>query len=37
MTTLVVAAAIFTFQSNFWVNLHQFLHTEANGAPRGGP
>ena len=29
MTFLVVAAAIFTFQNNFWVNLHQFLHAEA--------
>ena len=35
MTTLVIAAAIFTFQNNFWVNLHQFLHTEANRRASG--
>jgi hypothetical protein len=35
MTTLVTAAAIFTFQNNFWVNLHQFLHSEANGGAFG--
>jgi len=29
MTALLIAAAIFTFQNNFWVNLHQFLHAEA--------
>ena len=35
MTTLVIAAAIFIFQNNFWVNLHQFLHREANGGAFG--
>jgi hypothetical protein len=35
MTTLIVAAAIFTFQNNFWVNLHQFLHTEASRRASG--
>jgi hypothetical protein len=29
MHTLLIAAAIFSFQNNFWVNLHQFLHAEA--------
>jgi hypothetical protein len=29
MHTLLVAATLFTFQNNFWVNLHQFLHAEA--------
>jgi hypothetical protein len=35
MTYLVVAAAIFTFQNNFWVNLHQFLHAEASRKAAG--
>jgi hypothetical protein len=35
MTFLVVAAAIFTFQNNFWVNLHQFLHAEASRTAAG--
>lgn len=35
MTSLVVAAAIFTFQNNFWVNLHQFLHAEASRKAAG--
>src|SRR5216110_3032519 len=29
MSTFLIAAAIFTFQNNFWVNLHQFLDAEA--------
>jgi hypothetical protein len=29
MHTFLIAAAIFTFQNNFWVNLHQFMHAEA--------
>jgi hypothetical protein len=35
MTTLLIAAAIFTFHNNFWVNLHQFLHAEAGRRAAG--
>jgi hypothetical protein len=35
MATLLVAAAIFSFQNNFWVNLHQFLHAEAGRRAAG--
>jgi hypothetical protein len=35
MATVLVAAAIFSFQNNFWVNLHQFLHAEAGRRAAG--
>jgi len=35
MTTLLVAAAIFTFHNNFWVNLQQCLHAEAGRRAAG--
>jgi hypothetical protein len=35
MPLLVIAAAIFTFQNNLWVNLHQFLHAEASRKAAG--
>jgi hypothetical protein len=35
MATFLVAAAIFSFQNNFWVNLHQFLHAEAGRRAAG--
>src|SRR6266540_3555775 len=37
MHTLLIAAAIFSFQNNFWVNLHQFLHAEALRRAAGRP
>src|SRR5258708_6221705 len=35
MQTLLIAAAIFSFQNNFWVNLHQFMHAEAGRKAAG--
>ena len=35
MHTLLLAAAIFSFQNNFWVNLHQFMHAEAGRRAAG--
>src|SRR5262245_58309802 len=35
MATFLVAAVIFSFQNNFWVNLHQFLHAEAGRRAAG--
>src|SRR5262245_17772108 len=35
MATFLVAAAIFSFQNNFWVNLHQFLHAEGGRRAAG--
>jgi hypothetical protein len=35
MATFCVANAIFSFQNNFWVNLHQFLHAEASRPAAG--
>lgn len=37
MASFLVAAAIFSFQNNFWVNLHQFLHAEAGRPLRSSP
>jgi hypothetical protein len=37
MTIAVLALSLFTFQNNFWVNLHQLLHAEAVKQRAGTP